>query len=98
MARRLVRTDQAEQDWLDIWLFVAENDIGAADRLLNQIDVACQLLTDFPYLGKARPDIRSGLRHAIVGRYVILYQIEADKIEVVRLVHGARHLPGVLDD
>jgi len=31
-----------------------------------------------------------------VGRYLILYRILSEAVEIVRVVHGARHLPDLL--
>jgi plasmid stabilization system protein ParE len=32
----------------------------------------------------------------VVGRYMILYRIIPDGVEVVRVVHGARYLPELI--
>ena len=47
-------------------------------------------------LGPARPDIAANLRYSIVGRYLILYREIRGGVEVVRVVHGARHLPDLI--
>jgi toxin ParE1/3/4 len=36
------------------------------------------------------------LRYFVTGRYLILYRAVEDGIEVVQVLHGARHLPGSL--
>jgi plasmid stabilization system protein ParE len=33
----------------------------------------------------------------VVGRYLILYRVDPDALMVVRVMHGARDLPNVLD-
>jgi toxin ParE1/3/4 len=48
-----------------------------------------------PEVGPARQDIALGLRLLPVERYVILYRIIDGGVEVVRVVHGARHLPAL---
>ena len=65
-------------------------------RVVTEIEDRCRLLGENPRLGPARDDIAPGLRYLPVGRYLILYRIVDDGIEVVRVVHGARHLPGLL--
>lgn len=87
------RTHQAEEDLIDIWRFIAEDDPLAADRLLDRIDNACSHLAENPQLGPARPDLRLELRYMIVARYLILYRVMAEGVEIVRVVHGARDLP-----
>jgi toxin ParE1/3/4 len=86
------RTSQAEEDLIDIWIYIAEDKLSAADRLLDKIDAKISLLADQPRLGPARPDIELELRHFPVGNYLILYREIAGGIEVVRVVHGARRL------
>lgn len=56
----------------------------------------CRLLGEHPELGPLREDIAPGLRYLPVGRYPLLYRIVDDGVEIVRVVHGARHLPGLL--
>jgi toxin ParE1/3/4 len=45
-----------------------------------------------PQLGRARPDIAADCRSFPVGRYLILYRLISDGIEVVRVVQGSRRL------
>jgi toxin ParE1/3/4 len=93
---RVVLTDSANQDRLDIWLYVAADNLDAADRLLDEIDKTLRLLAGAPGLGRARDDIAPGLRYFPIGNYLILYEALPDGITVVRLVHGARHVAWLL--
>jgi toxin ParE1/3/4 len=86
------RTARAEDDLVEIWLYIAAENPNAADRLLEEIDRTCDLLADNPLLGRARPDIAPELRYLPIGNYLILYRTRPDGIEVVRVVHGARRL------
>jgi toxin ParE1/3/4 len=90
------RTAQAEEDLIALWLYIAQDSPGAADRLLEEIEAKCILLADYPQLGLARPDIAEDCRYLPVGRYLILYRIISDGIEVVRVVEGSRRLEGLL--
>ena len=96
MALRLTRTFLAEEDLIDIWRTIAEDDPDAADRILDRIDIACLHLTEHPHMGPARPDLRPGLRYRPVGNYLVLYRVLADTLEIVRVIHGARHLPDLI--
>jgi toxin ParE1/3/4 len=84
------RTAQAEEDPIDIWLYIAHDDLRAADRVLDDIEKEFLLLADQPGLGQARPDIAPDLRYFPVRRYLILYRQITDGIEIVRAVDGAR--------
>jgi toxin ParE1/3/4 len=41
---RVVLTDAAKQDLLDVWLYIAADNLGAADRLLDEIDETLRLV------------------------------------------------------
>jgi toxin ParE1/3/4 len=92
------RTARAEEDLIDIWLYIAHDDVRAADRLLDDIEEKFLLLADQPGLGPARPDIAPELRYLPVKRYLILYREITGGIEIVRVVHGARDVPALLRD
>ena len=47
------RTARAEDDLVEIWIYVAHDDHDAADRLLEEIDRKCVLLAENPRLGRA---------------------------------------------
>lgn len=89
-------TAEAEEDLIDIWTYIAQDNPQAADDLLDEIEAKAVVLAASPYLGAARPDIRPDLRHSVVGRYLILYRIITDGVQVVRVVHGARRLSDLL--
>jgi len=86
------RTAQAEEDLIDLWLYIAQDNSGAADGLLDEIEDKFALLAANPQLGPARPDIAEDCRYFPVGRYLILYRLIPDGIEVVRVVQGLRRL------
>ncbi|YAF99522.1 MAG: type II toxin-antitoxin system RelE/ParE family toxin (plasmid) [Nodularia sp. CChRGM 3473] len=92
---RLIRTVKAEEDLIEIWMYIAVENPEAADRLLDQIESKCQMLASKLGLGQARPDIAPELRYFPAGRYLILYRELTDGVEIVRVVHGARHLPDI---
>jgi toxin ParE1/3/4 len=46
-------------------------------------------------MGPARPDIAPDARAFVVGRYLVLCRLVDDGIEIIRVVHGARDLPGI---
>ena len=63
--------------------------VGFVEELLER----CQLLADNPGLGRARDELRPGLRSFAHGSYVILYRRAAGGVEIVRVLHGARDIP-----
>jgi toxin ParE1/3/4 len=86
----LKRTAQAEEDLIEIWLYIAQENPDAADRMLDQFENKFSLLAQQPQLEPARPDIAPDLRYFPVGSYLVLYRETPGVVEIVRVVHGAR--------
>ena len=89
---KLIRTRQAEIDLLEIWAFIAEENVIAADDLVRKLDARSHQLLEHPKMGTERDDIVNGMRHLTVGNYLILYRVKASDIEIIRYLHGARDL------
>jgi toxin ParE1/3/4 len=93
---RIVQSPAAEDDLLEIWMGLAANNVSAADRLLNDLRDATQLLATQPLIGKARREFGAGIRSFPVRDYVLVYRPILGGVELVRVVHGARDLEQVL--
>jgi toxin ParE1/3/4 len=89
---KLFRTAQAAEDLIDIWLYIANDNLTAADKMLSRFESVFETLTEQPEFGVARPDIAPDLRHFPVGKYLILYSIIGGDVEIMRVVHGSRLL------
>jgi len=83
---------RSQHDLNKIWDRIAEDDRAAAERFTTEIRQKCRLLADNPRLGRTRDELRPGLRSFSVGRFLILYRVLDDGIQVVRVVHGARNI------
>jgi toxin ParE1/3/4 len=94
--QRVSYTNLARQDRLELWLYVAVENILAADNLLDEIDEKLLLLAGSPSLGRARPEIGSGIRQFPVRNYLIFYTPEPNGISVLRVLHGARRIEDLL--
>lgn len=90
----ITKTAQAERDLEDIWLYIAMDNIPAADALLDTIVRQCQLLQEQPLMGKARPELATHVRSLPVERYVVFYIPSEKGIEIVRVLHAARDVGG----
>jgi toxin ParE1/3/4 len=89
---RIQRTPRADLDLEELWFFIAQDDPAAADRWLDTLEEKIRLLADNPLMGPARPDIARDLRYHPVGNHLLLYRVIQGGIEIVRVLHGARHL------
>ena len=89
---RIIRTRQADEDLIAIWLNVAADNPLAADRILDAIERRWQQLARYPYSGLSREDISDGIRHLVTGRYLTLYRITVDGVEIIRILHGKQKI------
>lgn len=87
---RVRRTPQSRVDYLEIWLYVANDSIDAADRLVKTFDEKLELLAENPGIGPSREDLARQLGSFPVGNYVIYYRPIKGGIELARILHGAR--------
>ena len=81
----------AREDILDIWSFIAGDNIRAADALVDQFDRAFAFLVIHPKSGRLRPDIGPGIRSFVVGKYVMFCRVASGGIDVGRVMHGVRN-------
>jgi len=89
---RIDRTAASRLDYLEIFLYVGERNLPAAEQLLRDFDAALQRLSDMPGMGPERPDLGKALRSFPVGNYLLIYRTAAPGIQLVRVVHGSRNL------
>ena len=103
MAGRVVWHRHAEEDLAEAYLFLGADSPAMAERLLDAVEVAVQFLFETPAAGRQSefrsPDAQ-GIRSWIVQgfpAYLIFYRAAGGDLEVVRFIHGARDIPGVLE-
>ncbi len=85
----------AEADLDEIWAAIAEDSIVSADRILNEIWQAIDLLVTMPRMGHVRDDVPARLLTWRVRHWLILYEPLDGTIYVARVVHGGRDLSAV---
>ncbi len=90
--RRVRFTRRAREDLLGIWLYIEPRNPHAADQVYDRIEKSCQQLRDYPQLGPARPEIGEGARVLIIERWIALYRLVEDGVQIVRIIDGARDL------
>jgi len=91
---KILITPAAEDDLINIWLYIARNNPEAADRAYQAAQTTFETLADMPDIGTAywtkRPRLK-GLRFFPINQfhnYVIYYLEITDGIEIVRVLHA----------
>jgi toxin ParE1/3/4 len=95
---RARRSPLARADLKEIADFIAQDNLDAAMRFLDQVDAVCQRLADFPGMGPRRDELQPGLRSFPIGNYLLLYRVVPGGIELARVIHGARNLDKIFED
>jgi len=94
---RYVLSSEALFELDDIWGYIAQDDIEAADRWIAKLLDACEMLASNPRVGHTRKDlITNSFLFWPVGAYLIIYRILEDAIEIVAVTQGARDIPSYL--
>ena len=58
----LVFTERAQADLLEAWLYIAGDNLAAADRVLDSLEQEAKVLLLQPLMGRARPELGSAVR------------------------------------
>ena len=83
----------AENDLLEAWLYVADENMDAADRMLVGIDAEAKQLLEQPKMGRVRNELAEGLRSWPTSTpYIIFYFENNGSILVARVLHHARDI------
>lgn len=89
--RRLRFTESARGDLLEAWLYIADDDMAAADRVLEAIDREASTLLDQPLMGRARPELGGQVRSWPTSTpYILYYEADDAEVTVLRVLHHAR--------
>jgi toxin ParE1/3/4 len=89
---RVSFTKYARQDLDEIYTYIAQDDIDAADKHSQKLQARWRGLLDQPQMGTKRDDLEPNLRSVTEGNYVIFYRIVTDGIEIVRVLHSSRDI------
>jgi len=82
---------QVADDIFEIWRFIADDNIEAANRVETEIWDAFAELAKFPEMGHQRPAMTSRpLRFWLVRAYLIAYAPDERPLLIVAVLHGKR--------
>lgn len=91
-ARKIILTPRAEADLREIFIYLAEFSLNAADAQAGKILSKIDLLANFPRLGRVLPDYNNErLRELVIGHYLVAYYIVSDEqIDILAIHHSAK--------
>lgn len=81
-----------------VWVYIAQDNPEAADRVIESTYKTCEILAAHPELGRLRrfpgnhpPNIRSFVVTDFPN-YVIFYRAVPEGVEIVRVLHGTQNI------
>ena len=102
MSRKLIVRNRATQDVrLQANYILANGNTAAAERFLERVEFTFSMLLRNPGIGKVMtftPDRMGEVRQWRVKSFtdhLVFYQVADDRVEVMRVMHGARDLENI---
>lgn len=92
-------TPAARDDLQEIWLYIAQDNPIAADRVETALYNAFSILAENPNIGHTRPDIIAN--HILfwgVYSYQIIYKPKSKPLQILRILSGYRDINHILDE
>ena len=84
-------TEAAESDLDEIWDYVADSNIDAADRIIAEVRSTCVKLATNPGIGHSREDLTElPVKFIGVFSYLIVYAPDTSPLLIIAVLHGAR--------
>jgi toxin ParE1/3/4 len=69
-----------------------------ADKILREIARVIAAIDDFPFAGRSRDEIRTGLRSLAVSPQIVFYRLTNDRPEIVRVLDGRQDIEEIFSD
>ncbi len=90
---------KAAADLEDIGDFIARDSPRRAMSFVEELFEMFRTIATMPEAYAATPELASGLRRAVHGRYLIFYSVEQHEVRIERVLHGARNIgPGTFHE
>ena len=94
MDREVVWSVRATADLESIVEYVFRDSEFYARALARELVAMARSLTTFPERGRMVPEYENPtVRQLIVRRYRLIYRVKPDRVEVLRIIHGAQDMP-----
>ena len=95
--KRFLLTPRAKQDVNEIWDYIADDNIEAADRVLEALEQGMLKLAKTPGIGHRREQL-TDKRHGffLVYSYLIVYRHETKPLQIIRVLHAAHDVQTIL--
>lgn len=84
----------SDYDIIQIYSYIYQDSVYYAVKTINEIVKSTESLEMFPYMGRKVPERNlTQFRELIYKSYRIIYEVQSNKIIILRIWHSARNLP-----
>jgi toxin ParE1/3/4 len=101
---RVVKHRKALRDVLEIFVYIGEDNLDAADRFLAAYDADLKRLAMIPHIGRLRefhnPKLINLRSWPISGfeNFLLFYRPTDAEVQILRVIHGARDIERALNE
>lgn len=89
---------QANADLRAIADYIIDDNPARAISFVDELTAKFRVIAERPMSFRSRDDLRTGLRSALHGKYLILFRIEEETVHILRVLQGARNLTAIFKD
>lgn len=90
-------TPEAKADLEEIGDRIAERNPARAVTYVQELRERAHRVGEFPRAGPPRPQWGEDIRIAVYGKYLIVYRVRDETVQILRVVHGARDLDALFE-
>jgi toxin ParE1/3/4 len=94
---QLLITPLAAYDLEEIGDYIAQENPLRAGSFVAELRAQCEKICLNPAGYRRRPELADDLRSCAHGNYVIFFEATTEHVTIVRILHGARDIPEVLN-
>jgi toxin ParE1/3/4 len=94
---RLLITPLAAVDPEEIGDYIAQDNPVRAGTFVVELRAHCEKICLNPAGYRRRPELSDELRSCAHGNYVIFFESNTEQVSIIRILHGARDIPEVLN-
>ncbi|WKA28380.1 type II toxin-antitoxin system RelE/ParE family toxin [Bradyrhizobium roseum] len=95
----IIWSPEALDDMNRLWdYYVHAAGRATADGVLREIAKAVVVIDDFPLAGRARDELRAGLRSLAAAPQIVFYRLKDDRTEIVRVLDGRQDIEEIFSD
>ena len=98
MVKSVIWSEESLLDIESIAEFISRDSVHHAQRIVDEIINVVEILQTQPEMGRVVPELNlPAIREHFIYSYRIIYEISADQLHILAVIHGRRLLENVED-